>query len=79
MADTTERMLARFGHSVVRVANGAQGVEAFPSVKPDLVITDIVMPEQDGLETINQLLAVEPKLPILAISGGGVPATRCSW
>jgi CheY-like chemotaxis protein len=71
MGETTERMLVRFGHSVVRVANGALGVEAYPTVKPDLVITDIVMPEQDGLETITQLLAVDPQLPILAISGGG--------
>jgi CheY-like chemotaxis protein len=71
MGETTERMLSRSGHSVVRVANGALGVDAFGSVQPDLVITDIVMPEQDGIETISQLLALAPELPILAISGGG--------
>jgi DNA-binding response OmpR family regulator len=71
MGETTERMLARSGHTVVRVANGALGVEAFSSVQPDLVITDIVMPEQDGIETISRLLALAPTLPILAISGGG--------
>jgi CheY-like chemotaxis protein len=71
MGETTERMLARSGHSVVRVANGALGVESFGSVQPDLVITDIVMPEQDGIETITQLLTLAPELPILAISGGG--------
>ncbi len=71
MGETTERMLSRSGHSVIRVANGAMGVDAFASHQPDLVITDIVMPEQDGIETITQLLALAPKLPILAISGGG--------
>lgn len=71
MADTTARMLAQFGHSVVHAADGVKGVEAFSSMQPDLVITDIVMPGQDGIETIIQLRARTPTIPILAISGGG--------
>ncbi|MGE4063432.1 MAG: response regulator [Rhodospirillaceae bacterium] len=71
LAETTEKMLQRGGHTVVRAKNGAVGLEAFAAEHPDLVITDIVMPEQDGIETIQKLLTMRPGLPILAVSGGG--------
>lgn len=71
MAATTEKMLQRHGHEVVRAPNGAAGVALFGAVNPDVVITDIVMPEQNGIETIGQLLALSAALQIIAISGGG--------
>jgi YesN/AraC family two-component response regulator len=37
--------------------------------KPDLVVTDILMPEMEGLETIRQLKEIEPSLPVIAITG----------
>jgi CheY-like chemotaxis protein len=39
---------------------------------PDLVITDIFMPEGDGFEMLNELRGREPKVPVIAMSGGGV-------
>lgn len=50
--------------------DGRRGIEAFAEVKPDLVITDILMPEKDGLEIIHELRDLQPDLPIVAISGG---------
>ncbi len=69
------KMLAHFlrraGHEVVEARDGREGVDRFRSEPTDIVITDIVMPEQEGLETIRQLRALRPELSIIAISGAG--------
>ncbi len=71
MAATVEKMLSQAGYEVTRVENGVSGLESFAAFQPDIVITDIVMPDQDGLETIAGLLKLTPDFPILAVSGGG--------
>ncbi|MDB6113590.1 MAG: response regulator receiver domain [Lacunisphaera sp.] len=63
--------LARAGHIVIEARDGRQGANLFRAAPPDLVITDLVMPEQEGLETIIELHREWPALPIIAISGGG--------
>ncbi len=65
------RMLERSGYDVVTAANGREGVEKFRANPPDVVITDIIMPEQEGIETIRQLKSEFPDCRIIAISGGG--------
>lgn len=57
------------GHEVFSAANGRQGVYYALFVQPDLVVVDLFMPVQEGLETIRQLRQRIPYLPILAISG----------
>ena len=64
------RMLTRDGHEVFVAQDGEEGVQSFYQVNPDLVITDIVMPEKDGLGVIAEILATHPKQPIIAMSGG---------
>lgn len=64
-------MLRIDGHNVVMVANGKQAIEQFEHHEFDLVVTDIIMPEQEGLETIANLRRRETYIPIIAISGGG--------
>ena len=59
------------GHEVTEVSDGAQGVAAFAADPRDLIITDIVMPEQDGIETIFALRGRYPDVKIIALSGGG--------
>ena len=52
-------------------ANGVDGVKAFQDGTIDLVITDLLMPEQEGIETILQIRNDHPDIPIIAMSGGG--------
>lgn len=75
---TIRRMLASTGHEIVEAADGAQGVELVRAAGADLVITDLIMPDQDGIETIQLLRDGWPGIKILAISGGGLldPADR---
>ena len=66
-----KKMLERAGHEVDIALNGRDGMELFEKNKPDLLITDIIMPEKEGLETIFELRKKYPELKIIAISGGG--------
>ena len=72
---TLEIVLKRAGYAVVLAADGAEGVRLCAGTAPDLVITDIHMPGADGLETIAGLRALEPGLPVIAMSGGDQSAT----
>ena len=57
------------GHSVREMRNGRDGILAFRKEPYDLVITDIYMPERDGLELIEALRRTHPQVKILAMSG----------
>jgi CheY-like chemotaxis protein len=65
------RMLEQAGHEVTEAVNGAEGIKLYERDRPDLIITDIIMPEKEGVETIIALRQADPNLPIIAISGGG--------
>lgn len=62
--------LSEHGFAVTQAADGAEGVKLFRAAPADLVITDIVMPNQEGLETIKALRRDHPNLGIIAMSGG---------
>lgn len=62
--------LAHFGHVVIEARDGKEGLELFPAARADLVITDIVMPEKEGLEVLMELRKQQPPVKIIAISGG---------
>ena len=68
---TLRHMLEHDGHQVTEAANGAEGLRHYERESPDLIITDIIMPEKEGVETILALQRADPDLPIIAISGGG--------
>jgi CheY-like chemotaxis protein len=63
------RILSGAGHDLVEASDGQQGLSLFRAVKPALVISDILMPEMDGLEVIRALQREAPEIPILAVSG----------
>ena len=67
------RVLNGAGHNVHEAENGQDGIRLFRRIRPVLVITDIVMPDMEGIEMIRELRQEAPALPILAISGGGPP------
>lgn len=63
--------LERAGHSVLPCENGRKAIEYIEHEHADLLITDIIMPEMDGVETVRAARRLRPDLPILAMSGGG--------
>ncbi|MDD2228622.1 MAG: response regulator [Candidatus Cloacimonetes bacterium] len=65
------QMLSRAGYDVRQAGDGNQAVEVCTEFLPDLVLTDIIMPDKEGLETIQDLLTLSPNLKIIAMSGGG--------
>lgn len=60
------------GHEVATAANGKIGLAMSRNSQFDLVITDVLMPEKDGLELIKELRRDNPEARIIAISGGGL-------
>ena len=66
-----KQTLAKAGIDVIEASNGREALEMQANDPADVVITDIIMPEQEGIETIVQLRKDYPDLPIIAMSGGG--------
>ena len=65
------RVLLQNGYEVVTAEDGVRGLELYHRQKFDLIITDIYMPRQEGIETILTLRRTDPDTKIIAISGGG--------
>jgi len=63
--------LIRRKFTVLEAENGKDAIIHFKPAVTDLVITDLIMPEEDGLKVIMKLREVKPSLKIIAISGGG--------
>ena len=66
-----KKMLEKAGFEVDLASNGVDGLELFQKIQADLVITDIIMPEKEGLETIREMKRIRSDLKIIAMSGGG--------
>ncbi len=68
---TLRKMLEREGYEVATASDGKEGVRCYRESPADLIITDLVMPEKDGVDTILELRRDFPEVQIIAISGGG--------
>lgn len=68
--------LSRAGYRVLSAEDGNEGMNIFRSEHPDLVITDIVMPQKEGFETIMALRKEQPDVKVIAMSGGGRHGTE---
>jgi len=64
-----EQILKSAGHKVILAADGSEGIRLCRTEPADLVITDIFMPGQDGVQTIMQFRNLFPQVPIIAMSG----------
>jgi DNA-binding NtrC family response regulator len=62
-------LLESRGHEVFEAIDGALGVEMIKNDSFDLVVTDMIMPNRGGMETIMELFRLVPKLPVIAMSG----------
>ncbi|MFA5182840.1 MAG: response regulator [Syntrophales bacterium] len=66
------KMLEKAGYNDIEEANdGSMGVKLFRQHPFDLVITDLIMPDKEGIETIIELTGENPQIKIIAMSGGG--------
>lgn len=63
--------LLRNNYTVLEAENGKDAIVHFKSLLTDLVVTDLIMPEEDGLKVIIKLKELKPSIKIIAISGGG--------
>jgi DNA-binding response OmpR family regulator len=65
------QVLEQAGYETVEARDGQEGLEHYRATPTDLIITDILMPGKEGLETIMELRRAVPGIKIIAISGGG--------
>lgn len=65
------RLFERKGYTVFTACDGLEGIRAFKNNHIDLVITDIIMPEKEGVEVIFELQRSNSNCKIIAVSGGG--------
>jgi DNA-binding response OmpR family regulator len=71
VCDVLSRVLERQGHEVLSAPDGNTGLELCRAQAPDVVVTDIVMPGEHGVDIIRRLRQEFPGMGIIAISGGG--------
>ncbi|MAF46631.1 MAG: response regulator [Alphaproteobacteria bacterium] len=64
-------LLREEGHEVIEVQDGSEGIAVKDTATLNLIVTDIMMPEKDGIETIMEIKRDNPNLKIIAVSGGG--------
>ncbi len=69
--DMLYESLTREGYDVLRASNGEEGLSLYREEPFDLIITDLIMPKKEGIETIIELRQDFPDVKIIAISGGG--------
>ena len=63
--------LIRRNFTVIEAENGKDAITHFKPFITDLVVTDLIMPEEDGLKVVIKLRELKPSIKIIAISGGG--------
>jgi DNA-binding response OmpR family regulator len=72
MREILKKYLTRAGYEVLVAGDGAEGTRCFQQSPADLVITDLIMPEKEGLQCILELKNLAPEIKIIAMSGGGL-------
>ena len=69
VTDLISLILTEEGYEVSTAQNGKEGLKQFESVGPDLIITDIIMPDMEGIEFIKALVKKKKNIPIIVMSG----------
>ncbi len=64
-----QTLVAEEGHTVEVAVDGAAGLDAFRQLRPQLVLSDIIMPHMEGLEFVQKVTSKKPNLPIVVMSG----------
>ena len=74
--ETFQIILSADGHSIVKASDGRTGLALCADQQFDAVVTDVVMPEKDGLEVLMTLRKSNPDAKVIVISGGGRTSAR---
>jgi DNA-binding response OmpR family regulator len=69
-------VLEEAGYETLEAADGETGIELFRVRQPEMVLLDILLPLQDGIETLRALRKEYPRVKIVAMSGGGQGVTK---
>jgi len=70
---TLQELFSGAGYEVLTALNGRDGIDLYRKEQPDVVITDIIMPEKDGAQVIYELQKEFPGIKMIAMTGGGGP------
>jgi DNA-binding NtrC family response regulator len=62
--------LERDHHDILEASDGSEGLRRWRDDRPDLVITDLVMPGKDGLDTLFEMVSLDPRVKVIAMTGG---------
>lgn len=65
-----KKYLERKGFEVETLSSGQKAVKKYESFKPDIIVSDIIMPDVEGIELITTIRSIDANIPIIAISGG---------
>ena len=69
--DMLTQVLERASHHVIPATNGEEATNYLQKEKPDIMVTDIIMPKKSGITLISEVRNRHPDMEIIAISGGG--------
>lgn len=69
--DMLTQVLERASHQVIGAANGEDAAELLQKEKPDIMVTDIIMPKKSGITLISEVKNRYPDMEIISMSGGG--------
>jgi len=75
ITDILSNILTKEGHDVTTAPDGTEAIEALNAMPYDLVITDMLMPKQDGFDVISHVKNNVPETKVIVMTGGGVAIT----
>jgi DNA-binding NtrC family response regulator len=71
-----DTLLSRKGYDVVLAESGQKGLECFRRERPDVIVLDLKMPEMDGLTVLQQIRSLDPRTPVIILTGAGTAETE---
>jgi CheY-like chemotaxis protein len=74
--DLLDTLLRRKGYDVVVAESGQKGLDLFRQEHPDIIVLDLKMPEMDGLTVLRQIRGLDPRIPVIILTGAGTPETE---